>query len=375
MFKLISLTVAGLLISSVAAAQQRNLAFIGDLESGVVRSSSQKQDGFYIRTLPTDQRGQEVLSGGSGGFGPDSNADTRVVRSDTVGSETVRPRRGEFFMRSALYYDKNYLGLNTDEGRDKPRSSLAISNPVHRFDYDVEGYLGFSIYVPRNYENETGTPGTRGAIQLLTVKEPTNASAGFFELEQRVDPGRSQAHWYFRFSTNPNSVKAAGSQRSEYDLGPVDDDRGMWTDFVIRFRENPFSVDTNPAARGIPGARNQLYPGNRGILQVWKAEGPVDQEGNRRMALRVDRVNQPVGLVPHAKDGRVVNFRIYKYGWKKNRTNVRGPIWFGFDEMRLGFANQQVSYADVEPSGGQPCGDSCMASDSDPRPPAGLQVD
>ncbi len=74
-------------------------------------------------------------------------------------------------------------------------------------------------------------------------------------------------------------------------------DLGKWTDFVIRFRVNPFSVATNPAKAGIPDSIDQVFEGNKGIFQLWKSEGNVDGQGNRKMVLKIDKVNTPVGLV------------------------------------------------------------------------------
>jgi len=247
-----------------------------------------------------------------------------------------------------------------------------MSDPVHRFDYDTEGFLGFSIYVPLNYEHETGTYGIPGAIQLLSIKEPNSADRVFLVLEQFVPKGSNKARWFLSYVTDDKSTDSG--EQTKIDLGPVESDIGKWTDFVIRFRENPFVVETNPASLGIPMARNQVYAGNKGILQLWKAEGPADDKGNRQMVLKVNKVNTPVGRVPHATERRVVNFRTYKYGWKSNPTDVNGPIWFGFDEIRLGFAKDGVEYSNVDPSH-QSCPEGCSAVAATPRPPAGLNVD
>ena len=362
---------AGLALSGHAAAQQ-SLSYVGNFESGQIQRANQPKDGFYVKTLPDPQSGTDSISSGDGGFGPDAKADTRVVHSEVVGSETIKPRIGNYFVRSALYYNKSYLGLNTEAGKDNPRTGFSMSDPVHRFDYDTEGYLGFSIYVPINYEHETGAPGTPGAIQLLAIKEPNSADRVFLVLEQFVPKGSNKAKWFLWYVTSANSTN--GGELTKVDLGPVESDIGKWTDFVIRFRENPFSVETNPALRGVPLARNQVYEGNKGILQLWKAEGAADDKGNRQMVLKVNKVNTPVGRVPHATEGRVVNFRTYKYGWKNNPTDVHGPIWFGFDEIRLGFVRNGVDYSDVDPSH-QACPEGCSAVAAAPKPPSGLDVD
>ena len=154
------------------------------------------------------------------------------------------------------------------------------------------------------------------------------------------------------------------------DLGPVSADKGKWTDFVFRYRFNPFSVATNPAAVGIPNSKNQLYQGNEGILQVWKAEGPIDLGGNREMVLKVDKVNTPVGLVPHATDKIKHLWRIYKYGWiAKNPTTLTHSVWFGFDEIRQGLVDRDgTSFGDVAPTG-------VVGGSGAPSPPASLAVD
>ena len=364
--------IAVLVLPGLAVAQQ-NLSFIADLETGKIQRASQPRDGLYVKTLPDPQSGTESISSGDGGFGPETRIDTRVVRSEVVGSETVKPRIGNYFLRSALYYNKSYLGLNSEVGQDNPRTGMAMSDPAHRFDYDTESFLGFSLYVPLNYEHETGSYDRPGAIQLLSIKGPNNADRVFLFLEQTVPKGESKARWFLGYVTDDSSTSDRGAF-TRIDLGPVESDIAKWTDFVIRFRENPFSVQTNPAQKGISNARNQVYEGNKGILQVWKSEGTADDKGNRKMVLKVNKVNTPIGLVPHATERRVVNFRTYKFGWKKNPTTVKGPIWFGFDEIRLGFAKDGVEYSDVDPSH-HACLDGCSAEAAPPKPPSSLSVD
>ena len=45
--------------------------------------------------------------------------------------------------------------------------------------------------------------------------------------------------------------------------------------------------------------QDRVYPGNTGILQIWKSVGPVlDAAGNRQMVKRLDIVNSSVGSLP-----------------------------------------------------------------------------
>ncbi len=201
-----TICLAAALAFSGHAAAQHNLSYVGDFESGQIQRSSQTKDGFWVKTLPNPQSGTDSISSGDGGFGPDAKADTRVVRDEVVGSETIRPRIGSYFVRSALYYNKSYLGLNSESGKDNPRTGIAMSDPAHRIGYDTEVYLGFSIYVPRNYEHETGVRATRGAIQLLAVKEPNNADRMFFVLEHFVPKGSNKARWFLKYATNDAST-------------------------------------------------------------------------------------------------------------------------------------------------------------------------
>ena len=139
-------------------------------------------------------------------------------------------------------------------------------------------------------------------------------------------------------------------------------DLGKWTDFIIRYRANPFSVRTNPFSKGIPNAKNRTYEGNKGILQVWKATGTEDRNGDRQMVSKINLVNTPIGLVPQASERIRHSFRVYKYGWHNNPTDVAGPVWFGFDEIRQGLAwRHGTGYSDVHPSG-LPCTDGCTTN-------------
>ena len=299
-------------------------------------------------------------------FGPGSGADTRVMSSETVGSETVRPRGGKYFLRSALYYGKNYRNVN-DGVLDKPRSMFYLAESTFSFDYDTEGYLGMSIYTPKNYEHETGTRDESGYVTLLSVNADTNRS--FFVVSQYVQAPANQAHWWLKVYTSATSTNEANASTNTVDLGPVVSDLGEWTDFVFRFRANPFSTATNPASKGIAGAKNQTYPGNKGILQVWKAEGAPDANGNRKLQLKFSKVDVPVGLVPQASTKIQIEPRVYKGGWKKHPTDVRGPVWFGFDEMRFGLVGRDgTGFSDVAPSG------STTLAGPTPSPPTNLVV-
>jgi hypothetical protein len=303
------------------------------------------------------------------------------VPGELLGSELVKPRKGNFFVRSAIYFDKDYSGFEGNSGKNKPRVLVIAVKNDQRFDYDVEGYTGFSIYLPKDLEDETGEKGVQGTNMLMNISAPR--SEPFFTLNYWVptssEGGGNDSHWWIRLNRSSTSTVKDNAVVEKLDLGSVVADKGKWTDFVIRWRSNPFSVDTNPYKAGVPNAKDQLYRGNKGILQVWKAEGPVDENGNRRMVLKVNKVNTPVGLVPH-KDWKLGHsFRQYKYGWHHQPTSVTRPVWIGFDEIRFGLVvRDKTAYSDVHASK-LACTDGCPRSASaspsaPPGPPKELKV-
>ena len=368
MYKALFMVVLGLAVSGIAEA--RNVHFTGDFESGQIQNKSSTKDGFFVHTLPKAQPGTQSVSSPDSTFAAGTNMDTMVVTSEVVGGETVTPRKGGYFLRSALYYDKNYAGLN--DGLNKPRSKIYMSDPVHRIDHDTEGFVGFSIYTPKNFESELGIKGTAGATMLFVIN--STASRSHVQLYQYAASSDAEAHWYLLYHVNAKSTNEDGSSIKAIDLGPVSADVGKWTDFVIRYRFNPFSTATNPAAIGIPNSVNKTYQGNKGILQVWKSVGSVNGSGNRNLSLEVDQVNVPIGLVPHATDKLIHYWRIYKYGWHNNPTTVQGPVWYGFDEIRQGLvARDGTGFADVNPSG-LSCTVGCADVPVMPLPPTDVSI-
>lgn len=355
MFKACTIILLGLVVPTVATAQG-NLHFTGDFELGEIAPSNSSNNGFFIHTLPHPQQGSESVSSGQGegaGFGPGSGLDTRVVRSEVVGAETVVPRKGDFFLRSAVYFDKDYSELNS--GKNKARSKMYMTHENNKFEFDEEGFLAFSIFLPSNFEHETGSKNVAGTVQLYQgMTEGASWTTWAFRI---YVPDGDVAHWMPYININDKSVQSGG--QTEFDLGPVTDDLGKWTDFIVRYRFNPFSVTTNPAKSGIGSSKDQVYEGNRGIFQMWKSVGAVDSNGNRQMRQVINLENQPVGIVPHATEKIRHMFRVYKFGWHTSPTDVVDPVWIGFDEIRDGrVLRDGTQYRDVHPARST-CTDNC----------------
>jgi hypothetical protein len=378
--RIFTVVALGIVVSGIAHAD-RHVRYAADFESGRFQSNGGDTDSFFVKTLPNPQIGGEVIKTGKGGGDAPSLWDSRVVASEKVGGQIVTPRRGKFFARQALYYDKDYRDLN-DGVRKKARAELHTGQDSNSIGFDTEGYAGFSIFVPKNFEHETASKGDVGSSTLVVLN--TDSSAEFLTLRIFVPKDDNEAHWFLDYSVNPYSVEAQRKYKKRVDLGPVNPDKGKWTDFVIRFRANPFSSTTNPAEKGIASANDQVYEGNRGILQLWKAEGELENDGNRTMVRKVSIVNSPIGNVPGATQGKsklTFSLRVYKYKWQTKPTAVKGPIWFGFDEFSFGEVVQNnTSYTDVHPAQGS-CTDGCPAGstlyaddDAPPLPPDNLVI-
>jgi len=342
-------------------------------ETGQIQPNVSAVDGLHIMAAPDPQTDGSIYATGSGGFGPSTNYDVRVAQSASIGGETVLPRKGKYFMWHQISLDKDYTEWNGNAGKDKPRTESGFGEE-NMVQFDVEYWLGFSIYTPLNHEHETKVSHNGGGPTLLTAHTRVRDAETFFSFAVRPESGSPYDHWYLNYSVNPNTVELKELHRT--DIGSNKDDIGRWTDFVIRFRANPFSVDTNPAQEGILGAADKLFRANKGILQVWKSAGTtVDANGDRPMKLVLDIENAPVGNVPSKEDVIKLSFRVYKGGWRNIDTTVKGPIWFGFDEIRYGRAVLDgTGFSDVHPSGTD-CLDECVAGTLPEPLPPGLSTE
>jgi hypothetical protein len=330
----------------------RHVRATADFESGELLGIQGGVDGFWIATLEdsTYANCNDFVSLTSGGFGPSTDYDAKVRSSVSVGGATVSPRSGDYFWGGFLDKTKDYSKVNgasacSDTTRDKPRYNMGWTNSFYHSDWDQEFWIGFSVFLPADFEHEHGVTHEGGAMSLFSIRPGNDTDATHLQLY--VWPTSSGAnYWNVMYTNSATSMKELSSNKVNTNIGLIDSDLGKWTDFVIRVRFNPFTTSTNPSG-SISGAANQTYSGNAGILQIWKSVG-----SSRTMTLVMNRVNQPVGLVPQAS---LLNqfktiFSAYKYGWKKNTTTVDGPIFVGFDEMFFGQAvRDETGYEDVLP--------------------------
>jgi hypothetical protein len=358
------LFVLGIFGASVLWAAENGLVVAG-FETGQIQKDGTAVDGLHVMAAPDPQTDRTIYATGYGGFGPSTNYDVRVVREALVKGETVLPRKGNYFMWHQIFRDKDYTEWNGNSGGDYPRTESGFGSE-NMVGFDVEYWLAFSIYTPSSWEKEKGVSHNGGGPMLLTAFTRGRASETVFNFQVRPKSGSSYDHWYLNYYANPNSVAEKGIHRT--DLGSNKDDIGRWTDFVFRFRANPFSKDTNPAKEGIPGAADKLFRANKGILQVWKSVGTTeDVNGDRSMKLVFDIENAPVGNVPSQEDIIRLSFRVYKSAWKTMDSTVKGPIWLGFDEIRYGRENDGIGFSTVHPSGME-CSVTVCSSEPRQRP-------
>jgi hypothetical protein len=352
-----------LVVSATPVATSRNVIFTGDFETGAIQAATNNHDGFQIRTLPATQSNNEALITSDGYTNSNStNAgtptspgpfDTKVVASISKGGETVLPRSGSKFLSTSIDFNKDYSTIDPNNSGTDPRGNPRLWHYLrhaHAVNFDVEFWYGMSIYLPLNFEHETGVRDDRGHNTLISINATTVAT--LLALQYYVQSPATTAKWYAETFDSATSTTESGGSERLIDLGSVTPDIGKWTDFIFRLRFNPFATTTNPGTAGIANAKNQIYQGNKGIMQIWKSEGAYVSGFNRQMVLKHNRVNVPVGLVPHKTNLIDIQPRQYKGAWHNNPTSITGEIWIGFDEIRYGQTLRDgTGYADVAPSG------------------------
>jgi hypothetical protein len=314
-----------------------------------------------------------------------SNTDQKIMisGSGTIGADTNVPSRsGSFFFRNRTWYIKPYdingrvstgnlKGGNS--GHNKPRGEIQWPTPSTGIIYphsDEEFWYGLSIYWPTDYVHHLDVGGTQSGNLITSIGTNTKENGiGSFEVFRPGKYGTSGGIavgeigesdigiWGVEIKMNDAGLEGVKSPLTveTHSLGPIDDDLGLWTDFVFRIRWNPFSVQTNPAL-DLGFGKNQVYEANTGIYQVWKSTGPyIDGNRNRLMQLVLDKQNEPVGTVPDVDDELDFSIRQYMYGWHRNPPE---PVWGvskfyqdqGLDEIRYGSTVRDgTGYSDVHP--------------------------
>lgn len=334
----------------------------------------------YLNALPEPQNSPTQFWSGSG-VQNGSGGDTPIVTSydikqvtgetnypeDLVPSgEVVTPRAGTHFLVMRIDKRKRYDGyLNSGTGNepwlDKPRCSMSFNGdaPDNRVDaWDDVYWTAFSVYVPENFEVDSGENFFKGrniGLGEFGYRAGYNHFVPHIGLVKKGTD--SDASWVTEAYTNPDG-DWYGSNKLGIGFGLITEDRGQWTDWVYRFRANPFSVPTNiPNDLNFSNAVPGDYPANQGILEIYKSVGP---KTGRYMKKVYSRVNQPFGTAPSSRNGgtRILNTRVYKHSWKRiggetdwrpSNSNAIGPeICLPRDELRAAKESLGQGFSDVD---------------------------
>ncbi len=345
-----------------------------DFETGYIKNNGQSPDGLWVKAMEDSSYANASDFGSNSSntsltFGPSSDYDVRVVTSKTVPSNpngaggTCYPRSGSYFLETRIYKTKDYSLLNdaaapNDPVLDKPRCFAAATNDNWRWNFDEEIWIGFSIFLPQNLEHDLGLMGDRRAGNWLhsILGIAGGADSSMLNLGYYCPSGINVSHWWMQGATNASSHLEGqpGGTYDDWNLGSVVDDLGKWTDWVYRLRINPFTTTTT--------LYGQTFVANTGIREIWKSTGAVLPDGNRVMTKISNIIGSDgtslittagrVGLRPGVA-GDQIQFnapRQYKFGWKKNPTTVVGPIFIGFDSVRIGRASNNAGFRDVHPT-------------------------
>jgi len=311
------------------------------------------------------------------GFQAGDGMDIELGTALTIGADVAvpSPPGSTFYARGRIAYNKDYAQEPPEtsphfgnSGKNKSRWGLQWPEKT-LWEQDTELWHSGVFYVPTDFEHETGVFGTQSTIKMMDINTNQQglSSSGTGTHIQIATPGGASnmgglpgndAHWILldHFNDLNRQSSQAGGAKRWYDLGRLIDDAdiGAWTIFVVRYRSNPHSSNTNPVTDlGLSGAQNRTFLGNRGIIEIWKSKGV-----GRIMTLVLSLVNTPNGTIAWTENGdgvvntlQLTDYRMYKFGWQLQNTSVSGPIELGFGPFRIGEVIRDSSgYSDVHPT-------------------------
>jgi len=337
------------------------LRFRGEFDNNRVEDRDLLTDGFQIRAIDDNNNLHVISTGGGGSDSPDvvdDGMDTYVTAGETsmttangVGQVMV-PHIGNHMCRMSLEKSKNY---NAISGTGKPRTDInpyREGNPSpgqeasYGIGFDKEAFIGWTIQLPSNMEIDDHGAGNQTTVFGIN----TDPGRTLFAMRFGNAPTNNPAiYWSMirHFSDQSVEEDHASSVKTieRISIGGVDQllslDVGESVSFVLRYRWNPFDVDTNPVSAGIPNSLNQLFEANKGILQLFKTESSdtPDGDGFRQPKLtNLNFLNEGVGLVPN-NDMPKWRAQLYKFNWdavgstggtRASNSTIQNIYWSGF---------------------------------------------
>ena len=272
------------------------------------------------------------------------DGDLTIESSVSFQGSTITPRAGAAFLWSLIYDPRQPGGTGKTYDNGDPRWDWNIggaNNQGYLIDYDREVWIGFSIFLPLNYDHDKAAGFYNGDVtNILQVGDP-NAVTSNYAFTMSIGPdddaapyGSGDAHWMIDLGLNPSGPGHVRIDSGDNSLGEITDDRDNWTDFVIRFRNSP---DAN------------------GIFQLWKSKGPsrtmtlITEDQRAGNSTQLSYVNEPIGALPSTL-GMALSPRVYKFNFDNQPTDSISPIGIAWDEWRHGYDDLGTGYSDVHPT-------------------------
>ncbi len=209
--------------------------------------------------------------------------------------------------------------LTYRDDRSGFRNELALIGPNKQWNYGVDYWLGWAIYLPENYAVDS-----RSDTLLQFHGVPDKDSSG-----NLVEPSRhppialytgENGRWTMRIKGDSKKISTSvgsSTRVASYSLGDFRADRGRWTEFVMHVR---------------------FHYNSTGLVEVWK-------DGVKVVTDRGENTYND-NVPPFLKIG------IYKPAWKPNNwggpSSVPSRLFF-YDAVKVG---RNSSFAEVAPQCG-----------------------
>ena len=184
----------------------------------------------------------------AGELSPGSNLDVRVEATETVNGQVVLPRKGNYFLRSAIHFNKDHSVFSGSSGINKPRWNGTCPS-LMEFDYDKEVWFGISHFHSHRLKTKPRAKVRKARTGLLDLSEDAGPSGGGFMILCVAVPGGLGNLEAFKeraialdcegepFGHFDHRVRVTdspgGSGHTGVTTWVVAPDKGKWTDFII----------------------------------------------------------------------------------------------------------------------------------------------
>lgn len=354
---------------------ERVVRYAGTFEGAFGGNTTNKTpDGGFVKALSA--AGADACTGSAttlANYIANSGYLVRVEDQETINGSTISPRSGGGFMYQALDSTLSYAGCPSG-GVNSPRVSLSLTQAQFKatLPYDTTILQGFSFFIPQ--ETEAENCGTNNLdYRMMWIQEGLNeqgrASSGNWAIGYATKTdGDIHPQFLAKIHVDPSKYYALEGEGYYVWLGDVENDRGYWVDFVIRFRVNPYAADgrgifqvwrTNPSNRSGPLklvynlATDTAYPVGGGTVTnaAWLANNssshmPADLRDQFGMAYALGNV------------GMEIDYRLYKFAWAPEKNCKPYPngstitsrfLGFGFDDIYIAHESDGADCTDVTP--------------------------